>query len=157
MYCDLWSQYINVRKLFKGGNYLRAETIWGNTVLWFHICNSILSIFFMTDCWKSYQTYNEWPKMKRDIWQKTVIFLRKRLLSCWVSIFIFGCLSYVMALPYSTIFYESVLRISIIIIRWFVRYKSSKWSWWFMRSKKCPWGIHGVCGVPRGNDFEIIT
>ena len=32
MYCDLWSQYINVRKLFKGGNYSRAETIWGNTV-----------------------------------------------------------------------------------------------------------------------------
>ena len=26
------SQYINVRKLFKGGNYSRAETIWGNTV-----------------------------------------------------------------------------------------------------------------------------
>ena len=33
MYCDLWSQYINVRKLFKGGNYSRAETIWGNTVV----------------------------------------------------------------------------------------------------------------------------
>ena len=32
MYCDLWSQYINVRKLFKGGKYSRAETIWGNTV-----------------------------------------------------------------------------------------------------------------------------
>jgi hypothetical protein len=28
----LWSQYIKVRKLFKGGNYLRAETIRGNTV-----------------------------------------------------------------------------------------------------------------------------
>ena len=27
-----WSQYINVRKLFKGGNYSKAETIWGNTV-----------------------------------------------------------------------------------------------------------------------------
>ena len=27
MYCDLCSQYINVRKLFKGGNYSRAETI----------------------------------------------------------------------------------------------------------------------------------
>ena len=26
------SQYINVRKLFKGGNYSRAEIIWGNTV-----------------------------------------------------------------------------------------------------------------------------
>ena len=26
------SQYIKVRKLFKGGNYSRAETIWGNTV-----------------------------------------------------------------------------------------------------------------------------
>ena len=32
MYCDLWLQYIKVRKLFKGGNYLRAETIRGNTV-----------------------------------------------------------------------------------------------------------------------------
>ena len=28
-----WSQYINVRKLFKGGNYSRAETIWGNTII----------------------------------------------------------------------------------------------------------------------------
>ena len=32
MYCDLWSQYIQVRKLFKGGNYSRAETIRGNTI-----------------------------------------------------------------------------------------------------------------------------
>ena len=32
MYCDLCSQYIQVRKLFKGGNYSRAETIRGNTV-----------------------------------------------------------------------------------------------------------------------------
>ena len=29
MYCDLWTQYIQVRKLFKGGNYSRAETIQG--------------------------------------------------------------------------------------------------------------------------------
>ena len=33
MYCDLWLQYIKVRKLFKGGNYSRAETIHGNTVV----------------------------------------------------------------------------------------------------------------------------
>ena len=32
MYCDLWQQYIQVRKLFKRGNYSRAETIRGNTV-----------------------------------------------------------------------------------------------------------------------------
>ena len=32
MYCDLWSHYIQVQKLFKGGNYSRAETIRGNTV-----------------------------------------------------------------------------------------------------------------------------
>ena len=30
------SQYINVRKLFKGGNYSRVETIWGNTVFHFY-------------------------------------------------------------------------------------------------------------------------
>ena len=33
MYCDLCSQYIKVRKLFKGGNYSRAGTILGNTVI----------------------------------------------------------------------------------------------------------------------------
>ena len=32
MYCDLLSQYIQVPKLFKGGNYSRVETIRGNTV-----------------------------------------------------------------------------------------------------------------------------
>ena len=32
MYCDLWCQYIKVRKLFRGGNYSRAKTIRGNTV-----------------------------------------------------------------------------------------------------------------------------
>ena len=32
MYCDLVTQYIQVRKLFKGGNYSRTETIRGNTV-----------------------------------------------------------------------------------------------------------------------------
>ena len=31
---DQRSQYIYMRKLFKGGNYSRAETIWGNTVPW---------------------------------------------------------------------------------------------------------------------------
>ena len=33
MYCDLWWQYIKVWELFKGGNYSRAETICGNTVV----------------------------------------------------------------------------------------------------------------------------
>ena len=33
MYCDLWLQYIQVRKLFKGGNYSRAETIRRNTAI----------------------------------------------------------------------------------------------------------------------------
>ena len=33
MHCDLWSKYIKKRKLFRGGNYSRAETIGGNTVL----------------------------------------------------------------------------------------------------------------------------
>ena len=35
MNCDLLSQYIKVRKLFKGGNDSRAETIRGNTVCGF--------------------------------------------------------------------------------------------------------------------------
>ena len=45
MYCDLSSQYIQVRKLFKGGNYSREETIRGNTV---HIlaCLSIYVVEF---------------------------------------------------------------------------------------------------------------
>ena len=49
MYCDLWSQYINVRKLFKGGNYSRAETIWGNMVFVSHFFawwKSPVSLFF---------------------------------------------------------------------------------------------------------------
>ena len=33
MYCGLWLQYIKVQKLFKGGNYSRAETIRGNVVV----------------------------------------------------------------------------------------------------------------------------
>ena len=33
MYCHLWLQYIQAQKLFKGGNYSRAETICGNPVL----------------------------------------------------------------------------------------------------------------------------
>ena len=36
MYCDLSLQYIQVRKLFKGGNYSRAEAIHGNTVFTDH-------------------------------------------------------------------------------------------------------------------------
>ena len=32
MYRDLWLQYTKVRKIYKGGNYSRAETIRGNTV-----------------------------------------------------------------------------------------------------------------------------
>ena len=41
MYCDLWSQYIQVRKLFKGGNYSREETIRGNTVISIQSVDSI--------------------------------------------------------------------------------------------------------------------
>ena len=40
MYCDLLPQYIQVRKLFKGGNYSRAETIRGNTVLEKGVCET---------------------------------------------------------------------------------------------------------------------
>ena len=32
IYCDLWPQYIQVQKPFKGGNYSRVESIRGNTV-----------------------------------------------------------------------------------------------------------------------------
>ena len=46
MYCDLWSQYIQVRKLFKGGNYSRAETICGNTVLYFKPPKGHFLIYF---------------------------------------------------------------------------------------------------------------
>ena len=51
MYCDLWgsTKYIKVRKLFKGGNYSRTETIWGNTVyiigLW-----AVLAMQHATSC-----------------------------------------------------------------------------------------------------------
>ena len=38
MYSDLCPQYIQVRKLFKGGNHSRAETIRGNTV---YECNKL--------------------------------------------------------------------------------------------------------------------
>ena len=49
MYCDLWLQYIQVRKLFKGGNYSRAETIRGNTV---NPMASYLCTAFISDQWK---------------------------------------------------------------------------------------------------------
>ena len=45
MYCDLWSQYIQLRKLFEGGNYSRAETIRGNTVAMYYHCK----IFYASD------------------------------------------------------------------------------------------------------------
>ena len=56
MYCDLWLQYIKVPKLFKGGNYSRAETIWGNTVCQIEhkVMNSCLHKihqFSLNDCW----------------------------------------------------------------------------------------------------------
>ena len=57
MYCDLWWQYIQVRKLFKGGNYSRAETIRGNTVvvaIIFHLCKENLNTFF-TRLWKLFK------------------------------------------------------------------------------------------------------
>ena len=40
------SQYIKMQKLFKGGNYSRAETIWRNTVLKFFAYN------LKSDYWK---------------------------------------------------------------------------------------------------------
>ena len=39
MYCDLCSQYIQVQKLFKGGNYSRA--IRGNTVFEIDPCETL--------------------------------------------------------------------------------------------------------------------
>ena len=52
MYCDLQSQYIQVRKLFKGGNYSRAETIRGNTVTIFSVTPNIqhyLQVFMLNE------------------------------------------------------------------------------------------------------------
>ena len=56
MDCDLCLQYIKVRKLFKGGNYLRAETIRGNTVVYSLIIQPApnkgtkpITIFFKSD------------------------------------------------------------------------------------------------------------
>ena len=46
MYCDLWLQYIKVRKLFKGGNYSRAKTICGNTVF-VYICLQVIPKDFL--------------------------------------------------------------------------------------------------------------
>ena len=37
MYCDLWLQYIQVRKLFKGGNYSRKYDMWN-----FALCCNII-------------------------------------------------------------------------------------------------------------------
>ena len=56
MYCDLWLQYIKVRKLFKGGNYSRAETIRGNTVFYF-------SFFFGSDLSKMDQAWSNLIKL----------------------------------------------------------------------------------------------
>ena len=55
MYCDLWLQYINVRKLFKGGNYSRAETIWGNTVYYFSLSQCATSRYFGEILQKNFQ------------------------------------------------------------------------------------------------------
>ena len=41
------SQYIRVRKIFKGGNYSRAETIWGNTV-YDYVITEDYSKYFVT-------------------------------------------------------------------------------------------------------------
>ena len=43
-------------------------------------------------------TYNERPKMKRDVRQKSSPFLRKSLFFCQAYLFIFGNSSYVTAL-----------------------------------------------------------
>ena len=47
MYCDHWSQYIQVRKLFKGGNYSRAETIRENTASDYLSSNILICILFL--------------------------------------------------------------------------------------------------------------
>ena len=46
MYCDLWLQYIQVQKLCKGGNYSRATTIRGNTVIAFVLWCTFKALFF---------------------------------------------------------------------------------------------------------------
>ena len=51
MYCDLWWQYIQVRKSFKGGNYSRAEIIRGNTVYWIQSIFLNLLFFFKQNFW----------------------------------------------------------------------------------------------------------
>ena len=52
MYCDLWWQCIKVRKLFKGGNYSKGETIRGNTVniFFFVLCNLKVTFAYLMMC-----------------------------------------------------------------------------------------------------------
>ncbi len=45
MYCDLWPQYIQVRKLFKGGNYSRKYGIRNYTQILENLRNAIVGFF----------------------------------------------------------------------------------------------------------------
>ena len=54
MYYDLWSQHIKVRKLFKGGNYLRKYGIYYNRSInlqLYNCKNSDIGINFWLDKW----------------------------------------------------------------------------------------------------------
>ena len=67
MYCDLWSQYIQVRKLFKGGKYSRAETIRGNTVVRKSVRNSSYTALNFMMC--QIEDYGRPMKAKSNIIQ----------------------------------------------------------------------------------------
>ena len=63
---------IQGRKLFKGGNYSRAETIWGNTVvssLNFPLCNENLNSFLTR--WGNYSRRGSYSR-EETIWGNTV-------------------------------------------------------------------------------------
>ena len=74
MYCDLWSQYIKVRKLFKGINYLRK---YGSSLLWamklwdtlYANSQDLINLIYLTFYW------NDESNLEKNI----IIFLQKKL------------------------------------------------------------------------------
>ena len=85
--CISISKVIYTRfKISKNMNGLIIEYVWRTHIL-----------ILFPECSKAV-TYDERPKKKRDNKQKSSLFPRKGPVFCWVSLFIFGRLSYVTAI-----------------------------------------------------------
>ena len=76
MYCDLWSKFIKVQKLFKGGNYSSEETIRGRKLFKGGNYSQKKNRYLFCSCWHKTSVWVGWVRCAVNIMSLDVTYVQ---------------------------------------------------------------------------------